>query len=305
MTIRAVAASLTIALCLATAPARADMTVAYQLLDSGEYEAAYQEFLPHAREGNPDAQIEIGLMFLNGNLAEDDASALYWIEAAAEQEAPFAQYVLGWMYHFGEGVEADPVRAVTLYEPAAREGIIPAQRLMGVIFAYGADGIEIDYDVADAWFEQAVANGDASAMNSYSWSLLVRGERYLDALDLATRSVALEPDISASIDTLGTAFLVLDRYNAAAKSLELAVELEPDYPGFIARLGDAYYGMGEVEAAREAWQQALDLAIDYDEEFDELWDPFAIQDNLDDTAPAEDGEPVDDEVADDEAGDDE
>lgn len=265
-------------------PAVADMAVAQQLLQAGDYEAAYQAFLPHARDGNPEAQTEIGLMFLNGDLPQDDETALYWIEQAAELDDPFANYVLGWMHEFGRGVPESPVEAVVLYERAADGGVVSAQRQLGNLFAYGADGIQIDHAAADRWYELAVAEGDPAAMNSYSWSLILRGERYLDALDLAERAVAIAPGEAPSTDTLGTARLVLERYASAAKVLEVAVELEPDYPGFRARLGDAYHGMGNIAEARAAWQEALDLAVDFDGTFDELWDPFAVQDMLDETA---------------------
>jgi|GEM_PF-1304086 len=256
----------------------ADMERAYDLLDAEQYEEAYREFLPHAQEGDTRAMIEVGLLFLNGNgVEQDDAQALFWINQAANARVPFAQYVLGFMTQHGRGMPADPIAAVVLYEQAANEGIIPAQTALGNLFAYGADGISIDYDIADRWYAQAMQNGDASAMNAYAWSVVVRGETELErALAISELSVALEPGQPESIDTLGTIRLLMGRYASAVKYLEEAVALDPDYPAFHARLGDAYAGTGDMDKAENAWRAALDAAEDYEGNLDELWNPEEI-----------------------------
>lgn len=282
----------------------ADMERAYDLLDAEQYEEAYREFLPHAQEGDTRAMIEVGLLFLNGNgVEQDDAQALFWINQAANARVPFAQYVLGFMTQHGRGMPADPVAAVVLYEQAANEGIIPAQTALGNLFAYGDDGISVDYETADRWYAQAMQNGDASAMNAYAWSVVVRGESALErALAISELSVALEPGRSESIDTLGTIRLLMGRYASAVKYLEEAVALDPDYPAFHARLGDAYAGIGDMDKAENAWRAALDAAEDYEGSLDELWNPEEIAARLGDEPSPEGSVPEESDADDSDAG---
>lgn len=261
--------------------AQADMERAMEFLEEGDFEAAFAELLPHAEEGNPRAQTEIAILYLNGSgVEEDEEEALNWARQAANQRDAFGQYLLGWMLVNGHGTEADAIAAIPLYEAAANQGLIAAQTALGNLFTYGADGIEIDYGEGDYWYAQAVQNGDPQAMNGFAWSLVVRDQNLLDALPISETSVALEPGSAASIDTLGTIRLLLGRYGSAAKYLELAVELQPDYPPFMDRLGDAYAGMGDDAQARAQWEAAMEAVATYEGGYDELWDIDALRGKL-------------------------
>lgn len=261
--------------------AQADMERAIEYLESGDFEAAYAELLPHAQEGISRAQTEIAILYLNGTgVEQDEEEALSWARQAANQRDPFGQYLLGWMLVNGHGTDPDAIAAIPLYEAAANQGLIVAQTALGNLFTYGADGIEIDYGEGDYWYSQAVQNGDPQAMNGFAWSLVVRDQNLIDALGISELSVALEPGNAASIDTLGTIRLLLGRYESAAKYLELAVELQPDYPPFMSRLGDAYAGMGDDARARAQWEAAIAAVATYEGGYDELWDLDEVQDRL-------------------------
>ena len=271
----------TAALAILPVAAQADMERAMELLEAGDFEGAYAELLPHAQEGNPRAQTEIAILHLNGTGVEEDAEeALSWARQAANQNDPFGQYLLGWMLVNGHGTEPDAIAAIPLYEAAANRGLVVAQTALGNLFTYGADGIAIDYTEGDYWYAQAVQNGDPQAMNGFAWSLVIRDQNLIDALNISETSVALEPDNAASIDTLGTIRLLLGRYESAAKYLEMAVELQPDYPPFMARLGDAYAGMGEDARARAQWEAAMAAVATYEGGYDELWDIDEVRDRL-------------------------
>jgi uncharacterized protein len=68
------------------APARAGVQDALVAFDRGDYEKAFEEFLPLARAGDPVAQFFVGLMYdLGEGVAQDDVGAVEWYSHSAEQ----------------------------------------------------------------------------------------------------------------------------------------------------------------------------------------------------------------------------
>ncbi|TDX28427.1 hypothetical protein DFO67_110127 [Modicisalibacter xianhensis] len=97
------------------------------------------------------------------------AEAFQQVEEEARQGVPQAQYSLGRMYAFGQGVEKDMVTAVKWYRKAADQGLAEAQYRLGE--AYGAgEGVPQDYVQAYQWMSRARQNGEEkakAAMQSY------------------------------------------------------------------------------------------------------------------------------------------
>ena len=76
-----------------------------------------------AEKGDARAQLELGLMYANGEgVLKDDAEAVRWYRLAAEQGHAGAQNNLGLMYANGEGVAQDLAEAVKWYRLAAEQG---------------------------------------------------------------------------------------------------------------------------------------------------------------------------------------
>ena len=71
-----------------------------------------------------------------------------------------AQYHLGWMYEFGEGVPKDYKEAVRLYSLAANQSDSDARYKLGVMYANGK-GVAQDYKEAMRFYGLAVAQGNA------------------------------------------------------------------------------------------------------------------------------------------------
>ena len=72
-------------------------TTAY---NRGDYTTALREWAPLAKQGDADAQYNLGLMY-NGNgqgVPQDYKEAVKWYRLAAEQGHAWAQYNLGLMY---------------------------------------------------------------------------------------------------------------------------------------------------------------------------------------------------------------
>jgi TPR repeat protein len=58
-----------------------------------------------AEQGNMDAQLKLGKMYLEGQgVPQDDDVAVAWIRKSAEQDHEWALCQLGWMYLEGQGV---------------------------------------------------------------------------------------------------------------------------------------------------------------------------------------------------------
>ncbi len=111
---------LLLAICLLWAgPARAGYPEAIELIDRGEYEAAYRELLPLAEAGDANAQFHLAFMYDYGQgVARDPATAAEWYRKAAAQDLAVAQFTLADMYEAGKGVGQDLVEAYRWYDRA-------------------------------------------------------------------------------------------------------------------------------------------------------------------------------------------
>jgi uncharacterized protein len=95
----------------------------YQSYLKGDYNAAYEEWLPLAELGDVEAQYNLGVMYDEGAGVERDlAAAAAWYRKAAEQGFVDAQTNLGIMYYHGQGVARDPAEAAYWFREAASHG---------------------------------------------------------------------------------------------------------------------------------------------------------------------------------------
>ena len=78
----------------------------------GDYAAAFKEWIPLAEEGDKEAQYFIGFMYEYGNgIPGDYKMAMKWYTLSAEQGYSNAQTNLAVMYALGDGVNKDRVYA--------------------------------------------------------------------------------------------------------------------------------------------------------------------------------------------------
>ena len=81
-------------------------------------------FLEKAKQGNADAQYQLGLLYLMGKgTLQDFSEASEWLILAAEQNHPLAQYELGLLYQIGQGVEMDNEKSYVWFNLAAAAGV--------------------------------------------------------------------------------------------------------------------------------------------------------------------------------------
>ena len=112
------------ALLLTTTPLFADIETARDLMETGEFEAAYTELVPAARAGNADAEELIGIMYAMGlGVERDDERAFEWYLRSAMKGHPGAQSGVGWYYEVGRGMPMpDLKRAYMWYTLSAIGG---------------------------------------------------------------------------------------------------------------------------------------------------------------------------------------
>jgi hypothetical protein len=96
-------------------------------------------------------------MYMEGRgVTQDDALAVRWYRAAAEQGDAVGQWSLGSMYENGRGVTQDDALAVRWYYAAANQGHSVAQWALGCMFDDGR-AVAQDDVVAYMWFNLSAA----------------------------------------------------------------------------------------------------------------------------------------------------
>ena len=146
--------------------AHADMQSGLTAYQAGEYEKAQKEFKKFAALGNPDAQVNLGLMYARGQgVKQDYKEAANWYRKAAEQGQQDAQFNLGSLYYDGLGVKRDYKLAAEWYTKAAQQGQADAQFNLGLMHATG-QGVPQSFSQAYQWFSIAAAKGDKEAEQS-------------------------------------------------------------------------------------------------------------------------------------------
>jgi len=111
--------------------------------EDGDAEAQYLLGMAHRPDGGP-----------AGELREDEEWAAYWLGKAAEQDHPKAQLEVGMLYLNGHGVEENEQTAAAWISVAANQGLAQAQYQIGMMLL-GGIGVEINGEWAKYWFEQA------------------------------------------------------------------------------------------------------------------------------------------------------
>jgi localization factor PodJL len=108
-----------------------------------------------AKGGDAQAQLLLGLRELAKN---NDTDAANWLERAAIQGVPVAQYRIATLYASGRGVAADKAKAFRWYLAAAQAGNRKAMSNLAVAYAQG-DGTAKNPQEAGRWFLKAAQLG--------------------------------------------------------------------------------------------------------------------------------------------------
>jgi TPR repeat protein len=144
------------AVMLATAAVAAPIDDAKKAFSIGDFGNAESLLEPLAAAGNPEAQLFLGFIYINGRSSTgsiQDGVQLH--RALAEKGYAQAQYSLGVVYQRGRGVDADDDEAAKWYRSAAEQGHALAQFSLGVMYTNNR-GVPADDVQAYFWIALAV-----------------------------------------------------------------------------------------------------------------------------------------------------
>ncbi len=133
--------------------AGADLASARQAYEKKDYAAAFKELKPLAEQGNADAQLLLGKMYMKGDgVLKDPDQAMKWFKASGAQGNADAQFFVGSMYlmprkDFGEGVK--------WLRLSAEQGNQDAQLLLGKAYMDGTRDLPRDPVQAEMWLQLA------------------------------------------------------------------------------------------------------------------------------------------------------
>ncbi len=191
------------------------------------------------RLGRPDAAIEVAeslsrahpqLPFVHAKLADVLRSQERYADAHAAYSKAISIYS-----------DTDPNRWLVLYARA--------------ITSHALD----DWPNAEADFRAALAlNPDQpQVLNYLGYSLVERGEKLDEALQMIEKAVIARPDNGAIVDSLGWVLFQLGRYEESVVHMERAAALEAVDPIVNDHLGDVYWAVGREVEATFQWNRAL------------------------------------------------
>lgn len=113
-------------------------------------------FLEQAALQNvPQAQYELALMYdIGDKIPENREKALKWMNLAAQNGLPEALYSLGVWVERGYLGEPNTDKVLTLYETAASKGHIFAMTSLIALYSGGFQGVSKNQERADYWFQE-------------------------------------------------------------------------------------------------------------------------------------------------------
>ncbi|HYK54306.1 MAG TPA: tetratricopeptide repeat protein [Candidatus Eremiobacteraceae bacterium] len=116
-----------------------------------------------ARTGDAFAVESLASVYINDDkLAGHYGLALEWLQK--DERSPWSQYVLGWLYQHGNGVEKSSIEAVHWYRLASEKRYGPAEAAYAAILHSGASGISRDDTEAATYYTAAARDGNALGM---------------------------------------------------------------------------------------------------------------------------------------------
>lgn len=130
---------------------------------AGNFQKAFEIWLPRAYEGDTEAQFRVALMLDSGKgVVQNAREAAYWFTHAAELGHVEAQYRIGVAHLSGLGAPKDLARALGWWRLAADGGNADAQYGLGRACLYGI-GLPKDRTEAITWLKAAAGQGHVQA----------------------------------------------------------------------------------------------------------------------------------------------
>jgi uncharacterized protein len=149
--------------CLASPAVAAPFDDAAAAYGRGDYASALPLLRALAEQDNPEAEYDLGQMYMNGQgVPQNYTEAVKWWRKAAEHGVTSAEYNLGLAYEQGKGAPNDDIEALKWFGLAASLGNAKAQFALGAMFFDKKPGGP-DYKHAMEWFRRAADQGLTAA----------------------------------------------------------------------------------------------------------------------------------------------
>jgi uncharacterized protein len=115
------------------------------------------KLVDEADKGLAHAQYELGMLYLTGHklLTQSDQNGFLYLEQAAKQNLPAAQFQIGICYEDGKGVTQSKQKAFKYMKLAADQGYVPAQFNLGRLYRFG-DGTNVNLEMAMHYYRLAI-----------------------------------------------------------------------------------------------------------------------------------------------------
>lgn len=131
----------------------ADLELARRAYDQKDYATALKEFTLLADNGNADAQLMLGKMYMIGQgVPKDSQSALKWLKASAVQGNADAQFFVGAIYLLPQKDIGEGLKWLRL---SAGQGMQDAQFLLGKAYMRGSEQLPRDPVQGGMWLRLA------------------------------------------------------------------------------------------------------------------------------------------------------
>jgi hypothetical protein len=158
-------------LCLAAICGAAFWWLAHKKAEEQKLAAQAKATRALAEQGDAQAQYHLGYIYRYGQgVPLNNDEALRWYRKAADQGYAAGEYGLANMYFYGLGVLQDYTESIRWCRKAADQGYAPAQAGLGSKYFYG-DGLAKDDSQSVFWYRKAADQG-------YAWAEYDLGYMY-------------------------------------------------------------------------------------------------------------------------------
>jgi len=125
-----------------------------------DYNHALASWRPLAVQGNPVAQNNLGIMYLDGKgVPQNTSEAVRYLSLSAAAGSSLGQNNLGGLYRDGKGVPRDYVRAAQWFSAAAAQGNSAGMYNLGLMYEMG-QGMKAEPFHAYMWYALAAEMGN-------------------------------------------------------------------------------------------------------------------------------------------------
>jgi len=138
-----------------------------------DYKAAVASWQPLAIKGNPVAQNNLGILYLDGKgVKQDTSEAVRYLSLSAAAGSSLGQNNLGGLYREGKGVTRDYAKAAQWFMASASQGNAAAMYNLGLMYEMG-QGMKAEPFHAYMWYALAAEQTgieNASAHRDALWN---------------------------------------------------------------------------------------------------------------------------------------